>query len=432
MNRRQLLKLGLSLALASALPAGCGGALGEAVAPSVAQAAVPRTTAPDVSADDLAAVAAGNSAFAFDLYRALRGQEGNLFYSPYSISLALAMAYAGARGQTAAQMAETLHYSLAQERLHPAFNALDLQLASRGAGAKGQDGKGFRLRVANSVWGQSGYQFLPAYLDVLARNYGAGLRLLDFRAAPEPARTTINGWVKEQTEGKITDLLPKGSVSDVTRLLLVNAIYFNAAWKYEFLGQNTHPAPFTLLDGRTVEVPVMGQKESLRYAEGDGYQAVELPYDGDELALVVLLPAAGDFAKFEAGLSADRVAAILGDLATARVSLGLPKFNYDSTFGLAKTLADMGMPGAFVSGQADFSAIAGNRELFISDVIHEAIVAVNEKGTEAAAATAVPIAASAMPGREVVFLANRPFVFLIHDLQTGAILFVGRVLNPAA
>lgn len=432
MKGKVVVGLALLVGLVATLAAGCAGELGRApiAQVAVAQAQVPRTDNPELPEGDLAALADGNSAFAFDLYGALRGQEDNLFYSPYSVSLALAMAYAGARGETEVQMAKVLHYTLPQDRLHPAFNTLDQQLASRSSGAKGQDGKGFRLKLANSLWGQSGYKFLPQYLETLTRNYGAGLRLADFAQAPEPARLVINDWVKEQTEGKIPDLLPQGAVDPATRLVLANAVYFNAAWKYPFIKEGTREHPFTLLDGRQIDVPMMTQTKTLAYAQGEGYQAVELPYDGDELSLVVLLPDSGAFGQFEGSLSRDRVEAALMSLQPRPVTLTLPKFTYESSFSLAETLSGMGMPDA-MGGGADFSGIDGSRDLFIKDVIHKAIVVVDERGTEAAAATGVVMPASAPAQQPVTLTVDRPFVFLIRDAKTGTLLFVGRVLNPA-
>ena len=240
-----------------------------------------RITSPNVAPPDLADLVAGNSAFAFDLYQFLREEgNGNLFYSPHSISLALAMTYAGARGETERQMADTLHFTLPQDRLHPAFNGLDLELAHRGEGAQGKDGEGFRLHIVNALWGQEGYEFLSEFLDTLAENYGAGLRLLDFASAPEASRVTINDWVSEQTETRIEDLIPQGIIDPETRLVLTNAIYFNAAWSTPFIPDLTEDGPFYLLDGGQVSVPMMRQTTSFGYAEGEGYQAVELPYDG--------------------------------------------------------------------------------------------------------------------------------------------------------
>ena len=389
-----------------------------------------RITSPDVSAADVALLVEGNSAFAFELYQALKGKEGNLFYSPHSISLALAMTYAGARGETAQQMADTLHFILEQE-LHPAFNWLDAELARRGEGAEGKDGEGFRLNIVNAIWGQKDYEFLPDFLDVLAENYGAGLRILDFITETEKSRLTINDWVSDQTEGRIEDLIPPGAIGALTRLVLTNAIYFNAAWEYPFDEDMTADGPFYLLDGGQVIVPMMKQTESFGYTEGEGYQAVELLYDGGELSMVILLPEAGNFETFEEGLQAQQACDIISGLQPTEVALTMPQFEFDSEFSLKDTLAGMGMPIAF-SGGADFSGMTGNRDLSISDVVHKAFVAVDEAGTEAAAATAVIMELTAVPEPPVEVTIDCPFIFLIRDIDTGAILFVGRVANPGA
>jgi len=391
-----------------------------------------RETSPNVNEADLATVVDGNSAFGFDLYQALREEDGNLFFSPYSISLALAMTYAGARGETAQQMADTLHFILSQDRLHPTFNSLDIELSQRGEGAKGKDGEGFRLNIVNAIWGQEGYKFLSEFLDVLADNYGAGLRPLDFANAPEESRITINNWVSDQTEGRIEDLIPQGLIDVLTRLVLTNAIYFNAAWQHPFNEDMTEDGPFYLLDGGEVTVPMMRQAESFGYAEGDGYQAIELPYGGRELSMVVLLPKAGQFEAFEDSLDAQRVDAIVKDLEPRRVALTMPKFEFESDFSLGETLAAMGMPDAFLWEVADFSGMTGNRDLFIGDVVHKAFVSVDEAGTEAAAATAVVMPTAMPPQERVEVTIDRPFVFLIHDIETGAILFVGRMVAPSA
>ena len=390
-----------------------------------------RITSPDVSASEQALLVEGNSAFAFDLYQALKEQDGNLFYSPHSISVALAMTFAGARGQTAEQMADTLQFLLEQERLHPAFNWLDAELASRGEGAEGKDEDGFRLNVVNAIWGQKDYDFLDAFLDVLAENYGAGLRILDFINETEKSRLAINDWVSDQTEERIKDLIPEGVITPLTRLVLTNAIYFNAAWEYPFDEDLTAEGDFYLLDGGQVSVPMMKQTESFGYAEGDGYQSVELRYDGGELSMVILLPEAGNFQAFEEGLQADQVSDILSGLQPAAVALTMPKFEFDSEFSLTDTLAEMGMPIAF-SGAADFSGMTGSPDLSISEVIHKAFVSLDEAGTEAAAATAVIMDESETPGEPTEVTIDRPFIFLIRDIETGAILFVGRVVNPGA
>jgi serpin B len=340
------------------------------------------------------------------------------------------MTYAGARTETEEQMASTLHYTLPQEQLHPAFNGLDQELTSRGEGAQGRDGQGFRLNIVNAIWGQDGYPFLPQFLDTLARNYGAGLRIVDFVNATETARLTINNWVSEQTEGRIEDLIPPGSVDAATRLVLTNAIYFNAAWAEPFVVEQTQDGAFHLLDGSEVIVPMMSQATSHRYAEGDGFQAVEMAYDGHELSMLILLPEEGSFEAFEQALDAGQVEAIVEDLGHQQVALTLPSFEFDTKFNLERTLAEMGMPLAF-SSNADFSGMTGTRELFISQVIHQAFVSVDEAGTEAAAATAVMMKLGAAPGEPIEVRVDRPFIFFIRDNTTGAILFGGRIMNPS-
>ena len=389
-----------------------------------------RITSPTVTPSNEELLVEGNSAFALDLYRALKEDDGNLFYSPFSISMALAMTYAGARGETAQEMADTLHFLLSQENLHPAFNWLDAELAKRGEGAQGKDEEGFRLNVVNAIWGQKDYKFLANFLDVLAENYGAGLRTLDFVKEPEKSRVTINDWVSEQTEGRIEDLIPQGVIDAMTRLVLTNAIYFNAAWEHPFSEDITVDGTFNLLDGKQVTVPMMNQSESFGYTEGNGYQAVELKYDGGELSMLILLPEAGNFEAFENNLDAQRVTDIIKNLQTSSVELTMPKFEFDSEFSLKNTLIKMGMPIAFSNG-ADFSGMTGNADLYIDEVIHKAFVSVDEKGTEAAAATAVIMKLTAMPIQPAKVTIDRPFIFLIRDIETGSILFAGRVMDPS-
>jgi len=388
-----------------------------------------REQSPEVAPSDISSLTDGNSVFAFDLYRLLSKEEGNLFYSPYSISVALAMTYAGARGDTEKQMADTLKFYLSQNQLHPAFNSLDQELASRGEGAKGKDGEGFRLNIVNAIWGQKDCAFLISFLDTLAENYGAGLRILDFINETEPSRITINDWVSDETEGRIEDLIPQGAITQMTRLVLTNAIYFNAAWQYPFEEDSTSPGVFYLLNGEEVTVPMMEQQESFSYTEGDNYQAIELPYNGQELSMVIILPESGQFETFEKIIDYQKVKSIIESLKRQEVRLKMPKFEFDSSFGLKKTLTEMGMPVAF-SAEADFSGITGKKDLFISDVIHKAFVSVDEAGTEAAAATAVIMELTAIPETPVEVTLNRPFIFLIRDIETGAILFLGRVMNP--
>jgi len=391
-----------------------------------------RIETPEMSRSDQAALTDGNGAFAFDLYQQLK-EEGNLFFSPYSISTALAMTYAGAGGTTKSQMAEALHFDLPQDKLPPAFNWLEQELAKRSEGAEGKDDEGFRLNVVNAIWGQKDYEFRVAFLDTLAENYGAGLRILDYINEPEQSRTTINDWVSEQTEEKIRNLIAPGGITPLTRLVLTNAIYFNATWENQFYEEATKDLPFNLLDGGTVSVPMMRQTESFGYTEGENYQAVELPYDGEELSMVILLPAEGKFTEFDSNFDFRQAGRIIDRLDDERVKLTMPKFEFESDFSLKQALSALGMPDAF-SGSADFSGMTSNNDLFIGDVIHKAFVSVDETGTEAAAATAVMMAGSApgpKPKEPVTVTIDRPFIFLIRDIDTGAILFIGRVLNPA-
>ncbi|MFO8143214.1 MAG: serpin family protein, partial [Dehalococcoidales bacterium] len=322
------------------------------------------------------------------------------------------------------------HFGLPQEDLHPAFNSLDMELAGRGEGAAGKDDEGFRLNIVNAIWGQKDYEFLTAFLDTLAENYGAGLRVLDFINEPEPSRIIINDWVSEQTEGRIEDLIRKGMIDPMTRLVLTNAIYFNAAWASTFGEDATREGTFHLIDGDEVTVPMMSQTNAFGYAEGDGYRMVELPYDGNELSMVILLPDSGEFGTLERGLDFGKINEAVDDIQYQEVALTMPKFDIESSFDLKETLANMGMPVAF-SAEADFSGMNGKRNLYISDVVHKAFVSLDEAGTEAAAATAVIVAETSMPMDPVSVDVDRPFIFMIRDIETGAILFVGRIMDPS-
>lgn len=393
----------------------------------VIRSATPRDQKPKVADTDLNALVAGNTAFAADLYQKLRSEPGNLFYSPFSISSALGMTWAGARGQTETDMAKALHFTLPQTQLHAAFNALDLKLASRGQGAQGADGQGFRLNVANALWGQTNYHFESAFLDVLGLNYGAGMNVVDFEAQPDPSRQLINDWVAKKTENRIKDLLAPGSITPDTRLVLTNAVYFNAAWRVPFDVANTAVGSFTTDTGSAVQVPMMHGSFEVPYASGADFAAVELPYDGSELSMVLVLPK--DLQAFEGALTATRVDEIVAAMTTYQVDTAMPTFEFTSKFGLVKPLTDMGMGVAF-SGAADLSGINGQGGLLIQDVIHQSFVKVNEAGTEAAAATAVLVGETSVPLPAAISL-DKPFLFFIRDIQTKAILFVGRVVDPS-
>ncbi|MFC1947872.1 serpin family protein [Chloroflexota bacterium] len=392
----------------------------------------PRITITSYTAQDLQSFTESTLAFAVDLYHALRKQDGNLFFSPHIIYQALGMTYAGARGQTEKEMTKTLHITLPQDRLHAANNILSVELSQRGENARGKDGKSFRLNIVNVIWGQQDYSFVPEYLDTLVKYYGTGIYLLDFVNAPESSRLAINEWVSEQTEKKINNLLPADSIDTLTRLVLTNAIYFNVAWDSPFEEEFITPEKFYLLDGSTTEVQMMKQTESFGYGEGINYQAVRLPYSRTNLSMIILLPKEGEFSTFEKSLNHQTLTGVVDTSDNRKVALSMPKFELNNCVGLRETLSAMGMPTAF-SGQADFSGINGTRDLFISDAVHKAFIAVDEAGTEAAAATGISFAGLAIPRKPeepVKVNVNRPFVFLIRDVRTGTILFIGRVLNP--
>jgi len=373
---------------------------------------------------DAGAVARGATAFALDLYQQLRHNDGNLFFSPYSISTALAMTYAGARGDTATQIAQTLHFPLEDERLHEAFAAHERLLHAV------QEKGDVLLSVANALWPAVGYAFLSTYLDLVKQFYGASITPLDFVRDPEAARVQINGWVKDETQGKIKDLIPSGLLDELTKLVLTNAIYFKGNWASQFDGKKTKDAPFWLTAKRAVDAPMMAQKRSFGYRAIDGLQVLELPYVGDDLSMILLLPRAIDgLPALEDALSAKNLARWTNRLRPQEVEVFLPRFKATSTFSLGGVLAKMGMRDAF--GDADFSGMTGKRDLFISEVLHKAFVDVNEEGTEAAAATAVIMTKSmAFDMGPTIFKADHPFIFLILDKYSGGILFLGRVVDP--
>jgi serpin B len=393
---------------------------------------VPRDLSPQVSDSDLGELVSGNSAFTFALYRQISSGNENLFYSPYSISIALAMTYAGAQGQTAGQMAEALHFTLPEARLHPSFNQLALELDSRSKVEWLEPDQAFQLSVANSLWGQSGFHFEKAFLDVLAQNYAAGMRLVDYRKDAEAARLAINDWVSQSTKEKIKDIIPKGALDTLTRLVLANAVYFKAAWAHPFQPGATQPGAFHLLNGTSVDVPMMREKTGLHCMQGDGYRAVELPYADGQLSMLILLPDDGRFGDVESRLDTGLLDATAAALQYGEGILTMPKFKFEWSSELVDGLKALGMGDAFDPEQADFSGMDGARDLYISDVLHKAYVSVDEQGTEAAAATVSIVGAASLPTHETEFQIDRPFFFLIRDNPTGTILFVGRVMNPAA
>ncbi len=390
-----------------------------------------RIESPNVPASDLEQLATDNNTFALDLYRQLATDNSkNLFMSPYSISLALAMTYAGANGDTATEMADTLHFNLPDSRLHAAFNELDRLLAARGADLPAD--QKFTLNIANSIWGQQGFDFEPAFLDTLAENYGAGMRLLNYSQQAEIARQTINQWIEDNTQGRIKDLIPQGAIDEQTVLVLANAIYFKAAWAREFDPGLTARGDFHTLKNGTVKADMMNQTSTFNFADADGYTAIEVPYVGQQTSMVVLVPDEGKFTSFESSLDAATLVQIMNGMSYTNVELKFPKFSYKSKFTLPQPLKDLGMRKAFDPFEADFSGMrTPPPSLVITDVIHQAFVAVDEQGTEAAAATAVIVGTKSIAPDPVRLTVDRPFIYLIRDVPTNTILFTGRVLNPA-
>jgi len=399
--------------------------------------AVDKTTANEETNKQL--IVTGNNKFALELYANLSGKEGNLFLSPYSISTALAMAHAGARGVTESQMAGVLHFPVIdkpgtelssmlireKQRFASVFGKIIKDLNN-----KGEKG-GYELRVANALWGQKGYGFLEEFLGLIKNNYDGRLNEVDFIRAAEAARKTINTWVEKKTNDKIKNLIQKGVLDSMTRLVLTNAIYFKGNWAKQFKEDRTRKAPFTLANGRKVDVAMMNQTGQFNYMEAESFQGLELPYVDDELSMVILLPKEFDgLDEFEKTLTAEDLSKWLGKLRNREVRVSIPKFKMTSQFALASVLKSMGMTDAF-SANADFSGMNGRRDLFISAVIHKAYVDVNEEGTEAAAATAVTMKLTSVgPARIPVFRADHPFLFIIRDNHSGSILFIGRVMNP--
>jgi len=377
----------------------------------------------------VANVVEANNQFAFEYYSHLKNREtGNIFFSPFSISSALVMTYEGAREQTAKEMQSVLHFpaddNLRRTEYLKIFNELN------------KKDKKYELNIANALWAQKDYQFLSDYIDTVEKYYGGKTNNLDFVKDPEGSRVTINDWVEKQTKDKIKDLIPQGVINDMTRLVLTNAIYFKGEWVKQFDKENTTDEDFRINENDSVKVPMMqrtDEEAEFNYAENKDLQILEMPYSGEDLSMLILLPKDDDLAKVENSLSIENLAQWKKDLKKQRVEVFVPKFKFETKYLMTEDLKAMGMPTAFGLG-ADFSGMDGKKDLFISEVIHQAFVEVNEEGTEAAAATGVVMMLGALPGEETkipVFRADHPFIFLIQEKNSGNILFIGRVVNPA-
>jgi len=396
----------------------------------VVAAPILRAATPADSAQNLQSFVSGNTKFSLDLYRQLKGNGENIFFSPYGISEALGMTYVGARAETEAQMAKALCFSLDQGHLHRAFADLRRQLEVR----KRTDS--VELDIANMLWPQSGYSLKGDFLSTCTREYGVEIRQLDYVRDIEGSRLSINSWVADRTRNKILDLIPPNVLTSSTRLVLTNAVYFKAAWKEPFDSRQTHTAPFILADSKASSSKFMNRQARFLYTQTPTAQILQIPYKNDGFSMLILLPKTADgLPKLEKLLTANSIHNWRSRLQTNDVNVFLPKFKLTSTFSLPAALKSLGMIDAFGSS-ADFSGMTGGRILFISEVIHKAFVDVSEAGTEAAAATAVEMNAMAIrPDHSkppvVQFRADHPFLFLICENSTGAVLFLGRLTDPS-
>ena len=376
---------------------------------------------------DMSQLAQSNNLFAFKLYQSLQGKNANFVYSPYSVYLALGMTYAGARGTTAKEMAKVLHFLLFRSRaqLYATFQGLTQELVS-------QNDVRLKLHIVCALWAQINHMFLPGFTSILKDNYGVELGRVDFRKQPEAARRTINQWAVEETAGKIKELVPRNGITTTTRLILTNAVYFNAQWLYPFDGGQTADGVFRLWDGQTVSVPMMKREAQLGYAAGNGWKAVEIPYEGEGITMVLILPDYGRFKEVQALLSAGWVDKVVAEFHEKEVCLAMPKFMNRASLKLKAILVRLGMESPFNPTNADFSGMDGARDLFLDEVYHETFISVDEAGTEAAAASAVMVAIKSSPlSRPCIKIrVDRPFMFFIQDEKSGVILFLGQILDP--
>ncbi len=374
-------------------------------------------------AQDLGSVVDANNQFAFELYSQYKSRDENIFFSPYSISSALAMTYEGARGKTADEIQAVFHFPKDGSARKESFLKIYNQINKKD--------KKYQLHTANALWAQKDYPFLEDYFKLVEKYYGGKVTNLDFVKKTEKSRLTINRWVEEQTNDKIKNLVPRGSVGGDTRLVLTNAIYFKGFWLKQFDKKDTEEKDFRVSPGNTIKSQMMhstGKGAEFNYAETDKLQILELPYEGKELSMLILLPKEDSLESIEGSLNAEELSELKNLLRKEEVDVYMPKFTFKTKYFMAEDLCKMGMSIAF-SGSADFSGMTGKRDLFISEVIHQAFVDVNEEGTEAAAATAVAMR-TAVLGKIKTFKADHPFIFVIQEKETGNILFLGRVVNP--
>lgn len=377
----------------------------------------------------LKTVVDSNNQFAIDLYNKYKDdpeyKNENIFYSPYSISTALTMTYEGAKGTTADEMQKVLHIPTDSDKRKQDFKELYENL--------NKADKEYKLSTANALWAEKTYNFLDEYKNTILNYYGGETTNLDFKNKPEDSRVTINNWVEEQTNDKIKDLIPSGLINSMTRMVLTNAIYFKADWILPFEKESTHDEDFTLSDNSKIKVKMMHQINDFNYAEDNKIQILEMNYKGNDLSMLIILPKSNNIKDAEDSFA--NINELKNSLKSEKVSVSLPKFKFETKYMMANTLSEIGMPTAFSPGDADFSGMDGTRNLYISEVVHQAFVAVDENGTEAAAATAVIMYETSIPTtpepEPKIFKADHPFIFLIQDKNSGEILFMGRVEKPS-
>ncbi|MFC1690749.1 serpin family protein [Nanoarchaeota archaeon] len=368
-------------------------------------------------------VVQANNQYAFELYSQIKKESAeNIFYSPFSISTALAMTYEGAKGQTAEEMQNVFHFPIDDLTRRSGYAKVINQINKKD--------KKYKLHTANALWAEQNYQFLPEYINVNKQYYGGEITNLDFKNNPSGSKDIINKWVEDQTNNKIKNIL--SSLSPLTRLVLTNAIYFKGKWDVEFEESRTKKQDFEITADNTIKVDMMnlaGEDAEFPYTEDDDFQILELPYKGKEVSMVIMLPKENNISKLDK-IDAEKLSEWRNSLREQQIILSMPKFKFETKYSMGKTLSDMGMPTAF-SKDADFSGMDGTKLLMIDQVIHQAFVEVNEEGTEAAAATAVIMIKEAVSmDRPIIFNADHPFMFIIHEKETGTILFMGRVVDP--
>jgi len=394
---------------------------------------VARNLSPQVTIDDVTAAVNGNNDFALKSFKLLAPDgAGNTVFSPYSVTQAMAIAAAGANGGTLDGIGRALSFTLPQARLNPALNKLNLDLGTETAGSySAQGAQAPNITIASAIWTQSCLTLLPSYLDTLAQNFGVGVNQVDFAGSPLAARMDINACVADQTGGLITNLVPADAIKKTTRMMLTDAVWFKGGWATPFDVRNTQNAPFHSIDGTNAVVPFMHQRAALPLYQGNGLTAVDLPYVGNNLALLVVMPDADSMPAYQSGLMLAGYRELVGKLATTNaVALSLPKFSFTSRPDIGTALRTLGMGSAFDPEKADFSGMDGRRDLSIEAIFQQARISVDEQGTQAAA-TAVTVGTSAVGAAPpaVTIVIDRPFLFFIRDSQNGAILFMGKVAS---